>query len=85
MTEEKQREMKKILFITGTRADFGKLKPLMLKVDKSEDFLCNIFVTGMHTLSRYGRTVIEIEKSGFHNIYQYMNQMIHTSRDMDVV
>ena len=78
--------IKKILFITGTRADFGKLKPLMLSVEKSNDFICNIFTTGMHLLKRYGETHDEIRKCGFKNIYLYINQMaIGGSDKMDMV
>lgn len=74
---------KKILFLTGTRADFGKLKPLMRAVENTELFQCAIFVTGMHTLSRYGHTVEEVYKAGFKNIHMYMN---HTIGDpMDVI
>ncbi|MFQ5677238.1 MAG: UDP-N-acetylglucosamine 2-epimerase, partial [bacterium] len=36
-------------------------------------------------LDRYGNTYIELEKSGFKNVFQYINQMAHTSRDMDIV
>lgn len=74
---------KKILFLSGTRADFGKLKSLMLRVDESEDFDLHIFATGMHMVSKYGMTVHEIEKSGFSSIYQYIN---HNQYDtMDVI
>ncbi len=65
---------KKILFITGTRADFGKLKSLIRIVEKSDIFESYIFATGMHMLSKYGLTVNEIEKEGFKNIYKYINQ-----------
>ena len=44
---------RRILFLTGTRADFGKLKPLMHVVDAHPDFECQIFVTGMHMMRRY--------------------------------
>lgn len=74
---------KKILFLTGTRADFGKLKPLMKVVEGSASFECAIFVTGMHTLSRYGYTVDEVKKAGFKNIYMFMNQ-IH-GEPMDLI
>lgn len=77
--------VKNILFISCTRADFGKLKPLMIEVQKSKHFECRIFVTGMHMLDRYGNTYIELEKSGFKNLFPYINQMAHTSRDMDIV
>ena len=74
---------KNILILTGTRADFGKLKPLIQKLDASPDFECSLFVTGMHTLSRYGYTVDEVYKTinehrlsqGFRNVYTFMNQI----------
>lgn len=72
---------KKILFLTGTRADFGKLKSLIRKVEDSIDFTANIFVTGMHMLSKYGMTVREVEKSGFKSIYKYINQNPYDSMD----
>lgn len=67
--------MKKIVFITGTRADFGKLKPLIRAVEQHGDFEYSIFATGMHLLYRYGMTVEEIHKAGFTNIFAYMNQI----------
>jgi len=66
--------MKKILFLTGTRADYGKLKSLMKHVQKAEQFKLHVFVTGMHLLSKYGSTYRELEKDGFKNLYLYMNQ-----------
>jgi UDP-N-acetylglucosamine 2-epimerase (hydrolysing) len=66
---------KKILFITGTRADFGKLKPLIQAVHDDSDFDYLIFSTGMHMLSKYGNTSIEIQRSGFNNLFMFINQM----------
>lgn len=66
---------KQILFITGTRADFGKLKPLIRTIADCSEFSYAIFVTGMHTLKRYGLTASEVGKAGFQNIYQYINQI----------
>lgn len=40
--------MKKILFITGTRADYSKIKSLMHRVQNSSEFELYIFATGMH-------------------------------------
>ena len=78
--------IRNILFITATRADFGKLKPLMLSVDKSKNLKCNIFATGMHLLKRYGETHDKIRKCGFKNIYLYINQIaIGDSDKMDMV
>jgi UDP-N-acetylglucosamine 2-epimerase (hydrolysing) len=64
----------KIAFVTGTRADFGKLKSLMNKVQGDPDFELHVFVTGMHMLARYGSTHEEVEKSGFRNIHKFINQ-----------
>jgi len=66
---------KKLLFVSGTRADFGKLKSLMKAVDQSGEFECFIFATGMHLLKEYGLTVGEIYKSGFKNVFEYINQI----------
>ncbi|MFX0204498.1 MAG: UDP-N-acetylglucosamine 2-epimerase [Candidatus Hodarchaeota archaeon] len=67
---------KKILFLTGTRADFGKLKRLMQAVEASNNFELLIFVTGMHTLSHYGLTGVEVHKAGFSNIHTFINQLL---------
>jgi len=64
---------RRILFITGTRADFGKLKPLMHAIEAAPDFDCVVFVTGMHMLSRYGMTIEEVRREGFKEIHPFMN------------
>ncbi|EKF9663402.1 UDP-N-acetylglucosamine 2-epimerase (hydrolyzing) [Vibrio cholerae] len=74
--------MKKILFLTGTRADFGKLKSLITKVDQHSDFEAHIFITGMHMIAKYGMTAIEVEKAGFKSLYKYINQNGHDSMDV---
>jgi UDP-N-acetylglucosamine 2-epimerase (hydrolysing) len=76
---------KKILFITGTRADFGKLKPLIRQIQNSDHFEYAIFATGMHMLAKYGSTFIEIQKSGFSNNYPYINQDGALNNPMDIV
>ena len=52
----------KYLIVTGTRADFGKLKGLIKKLDSNHDDEVVIVATGMHLLKEFGETVIEIEK-----------------------
>lgn len=64
---------KKIVFLTGTRADFGKLKSLMKITQDSTNFDVHIFVTGMHMSSQYGKTINEVYKSGFKNIFPFIN------------
>ncbi|MFD2567784.1 UDP-N-acetylglucosamine 2-epimerase [Pseudotenacibaculum haliotis] len=62
-----------IVFLTGTRADFGKLKSLMKITQEHQEFDVQIFVTGMHMDAQYGSTVNEIYKSGFKNIATFKN------------
>lgn len=73
---------KKIVFLTGTRADFGKLKPLIAILQDKNDFRPYIFVTGMHLQELYGFTLIEVQKSGFKNIYTYKNHTHETTMDL---
>lgn len=74
-------KIRKVIFLTGTRADFGKLKSLMLKLQDDSRFEIHIFVTGMHMLSKYGSTWEEIRKIGFKNIYKFINQNCSDSMD----
>lgn len=72
---------KRIIFLTGTRADFGKLKSLIEITQNHDAFDVHIFVTGMHMNSKYGKTVDEIYKAGCSNIYQFINH--DTVENMD--
>lgn len=74
--------MKKIAFLTGTRADFGKIKSLLQILQNNNEFEPHIFVTGMHLLKQYGYTLIEIERSGFKNISTFENQTHETTMDL---
>ncbi len=72
---------RKILFLTGTRADFGKMKPLIKKVQGSEELESHTFVTGMHLLEDYGGTYREVEKAGIENVHKFINQKNSTEMD----
>ncbi len=73
---------KKILFLTGTRADFGKIKPLIQAVERTPGFEAFIFVTGMHLQKEYGLTVIEIERCRFRNVHTFSNHTHETTMDL---
>ena len=67
--------MKKILFVSGTRADYGKIKSLIKEVNNSPNFDLYLFVTGMHLEKKYGYTLQEIENSEFSkNIFPFINK-----------
>jgi len=58
--------MKRILAVTSTRADYGILRRLLLKLDATPDIDLRIVATGTHLQPEYGMTVAEIEQDGFH-------------------
>lgn len=60
---------RKIIFITGTRADYGKMKPLMKALDLDERFSVYVFVCGMHISALFGSTYEEVLKDKYENIH----------------
>ncbi len=74
--------MKKIIFLTGTRADFGKIKPLIQILEGNEAFEVFVFVTGMHLQEEYGYTLLEIQRCGFKNIHTFKNHTHETTMDL---
>jgi UDP-N-acetylglucosamine 2-epimerase (hydrolysing) len=53
---------KHVVFLTGTRADYGKIKPLILAAH-AEGFKVSVFATGMHMLERFGSTILEVRRT----------------------
>lgn len=49
--------MKKIAYISGTRADFGLETPLLEAIEESKKLELQLFATGMHLLPEFGETV----------------------------
>ena len=72
---------KKILFVTGTRADFGKLEPLALAA-RDAGFYIGFFVTGMHMMERYGLTKNEVHRLQGVEVSEYLNQRQDDPQDM---
>lgn len=62
--------MKKVCIITGTRAEYGLLKPVIDKVNKSDEFELQLVVTGMHLSVEFGLTYKEIEEDGYPITYK---------------
>ena len=68
--------MKNIGILTGTRAEYGLLKPVMQKVEQDKDLNLCLIVTGMHLSEQFGYTYREIEKDGFDSIGGWMFFML---------
>lgn len=74
--------MKKIIFVTGTRADYGKTKSLIKSLQKNKKFKIYVFVTGMHNLKKFGSTWDALKKDKIKNIFRFKNQKIADSMDI---
>jgi UDP-N-acetylglucosamine 2-epimerase (hydrolysing) len=74
--------VKKIVFITGTRADFGKIKSLINELENDSKFEVYIFVTGMHLQQKYGYTYEEIASKNYSNLYTFINNNDQPSMDI---
>lgn len=57
--------MRKICVITGTRAEFGLLRPLIALIAKDEELQLQLIATGMHLSPEFGYTLDEIIAAGF--------------------
>ncbi|MFH2060666.1 MAG: UDP-N-acetylglucosamine 2-epimerase [Pseudomonadota bacterium] len=58
--------MKRICVFTGTRADYGLLKPLMEKMRDDNQLDLKLLVSGMHLYPEFGLTVNQIEEDSFY-------------------
>ena len=57
--------MKKICFVTATRAEYGLLRWLMKEVESSPEYELQLVVTGAHLLEEQGHTIDSIIADGF--------------------
>lgn len=56
---------RKICVVTGTRAEYGLLRPLLKMVIADNDLELQLIVTGTHLSKDHGYTLNEIERDGF--------------------
>ena len=57
--------MFKVCVVTGTRAEFGLLKPVIQKIEGNPNTELQLVVTGTHLCLEFGYTVSEIIEDGF--------------------
>ena len=70
---------KKIIFVTSTRADFGKLKSLIKILKTKKGFKVYIVITGMHVIPKFGNTFREVTKIFRSKIIKFKNQSLGDS------
>lgn len=70
-----------LLFLTGTRADFGKLEPLAAAA-RDAGHRVTFFVTGMHMMDRYGLTKLEVHRMKGVEVHEFLNQRPGDAQDI---
>lgn len=70
----------RICFFTGTRAEYGLLKPLIMAVRNAEDFEFSLLASGAHLSSEFGMTVREIEDDGI-EISERVEMLVSSDTD----
>ena len=56
---------RKILCITGTRADYPRVKSVLYDIKKRDNLDLKLIVTGSHLLKEYGYSINEVIEDGF--------------------
>ncbi|TLX80016.1 MAG: UDP-N-acetylglucosamine 2-epimerase (hydrolyzing) [Thaumarchaeota archaeon] len=65
---------RKISITTGSRSDYGLLRPILKKISSSKKLDLYLIAAGMHLTKKYGLTINEIKKDGF-KIYARVNMV----------
>jgi GDP/UDP-N,N'-diacetylbacillosamine 2-epimerase (hydrolysing) len=56
--------VRRITYITGTRADFGLMQSTLQRIDVEPGLALDLIATGMHLLPEYGNTIDEVRATG---------------------
>ncbi|SQC03116.1 UDP-N-acetylglucosamine 2-epimerase [Clostridium tetanomorphum] len=76
--------MKKILVVTGTRADYGLLYWTMREIQNDVELELQLVVTGNHLVKDYGYTVEQIKRDGF-QIDEEIDIIINSEKKSSIV
>jgi UDP-N-acetylglucosamine 2-epimerase (hydrolysing) len=76
--------VRKLVFLTGTRADYGKIKPLMKSAQATGLFSIDILVTGMHLLPQYGSTVSQVIEDALGEVHFLPNQVSEQTMEISL-
>lgn len=76
--------MKKILVVTGTRAEYGLLYWTMKEIQNDKDLQLQLVVTGNHLVKDYGYTVDQIKRDGF-IIDEEIDMIINSEQKSSIV
>ncbi len=57
-----KKSKKKIAYVTGTRADFGLMTPILSAINKSKYLDLKLYATGIHLMPEFGYTYNQVKK-----------------------
>lgn len=60
--------MRRVAYLTGTRADFGLMKDTLRAIDACPRFELTVLVTGQHLATEHGLTAREVIESGLDHV-----------------
>lgn len=76
--------MRKILVVTGTRAEYGLLYWTMKRIQEDNDLRLQLIVTGNHLVEDFGLTVEQIKRDGF-NIDEEIDMIINSRNKSSIL
>lgn len=76
--------MKKVLVVTGTRAEYGLLYWTMKEIQNENELELQLVVTGNHLVKDYGYTVEQIKKDGF-KIDEEIDMILNSEKKSSIV
>lgn len=74
---------RRICVVTGSRADWGLLKPVVNGIRNSDDLQLQLAVTGSHLSPAHGHTIDSIEAEGF-NVDARVDLALSTTSSLEV-
>ena len=74
--------MRKILFIAGSRGEYGYIRPIIKEIKKDDAIDYEVLVTNMHLLEKFGKSVEHFKKDNIeihHKIYNTLDGYNNTT------
>lgn len=53
---------RKVAYVTGTRADFGQMTPVLRAINQSKNLELQVYATGIHLMPEFGNTINQVKK-----------------------
>ena len=68
--------LKKVLYITGTRADYGLMHETLKTLNEDDDIQLDVVATGMHLMDEFGYSLNEIKKDDEASMSEFIGNLI---------